>query len=131
MGDARDTAILILAAGHGTRMKSRRAKVLHELCGRPLLGYPLALAEVSADFLIEFDLDAMMEGEVYADFALLWLVCHQSRVESDKAVDCWLEKWSKLARDQGWDGAVRAELQEHKALDFLTSEAKIEETAET
>ncbi|MCZ6463078.1 MAG: bifunctional UDP-N-acetylglucosamine diphosphorylase/glucosamine-1-phosphate N-acetyltransferase GlmU [Proteobacteria bacterium] len=45
MGDARDTAILILAAGQGTRMKSRRAKVLHELCGRPLLGYPLALAE--------------------------------------------------------------------------------------
>ncbi len=40
-------------------------------------------------------------------------------------------KLRKLARDQGWDGAVRAELQEHKALDFLTSEAKIEETAET
>jgi bifunctional UDP-N-acetylglucosamine pyrophosphorylase/glucosamine-1-phosphate N-acetyltransferase len=40
-----DLAIAILAAGKGTRMKSRRAKVLHEICGRPMLGYSLALAE--------------------------------------------------------------------------------------
>lgn len=38
-------AVVVLAAGQGTRMKSRRAKVLHEIAGRPLLGYPLALAE--------------------------------------------------------------------------------------
>ena len=56
---------------------------------------------LSRQAFVEFDLESMMEGEVYADFALLWLLCHQSRVESDKAVDCWLEKWSKLARDQG------------------------------
>ncbi|HMW02408.1 MAG TPA: NTP transferase domain-containing protein, partial [Acidobacteriota bacterium] len=31
--------ILIMAAGLGTRMKSRRAKVLHELAGRSLLGH--------------------------------------------------------------------------------------------
>ena len=38
-------AVVILAAGHGTRMKSRRAKVLHEIAGRPMLAYPVALAE--------------------------------------------------------------------------------------
>lgn len=38
-------AVLVLAAGKGTRMKSGRAKVLHEIAGRPLLGYPLAVAE--------------------------------------------------------------------------------------
>jgi bifunctional UDP-N-acetylglucosamine pyrophosphorylase/glucosamine-1-phosphate N-acetyltransferase len=38
-------AVLILAAGHGTRMKSRRAKVLHEIAGRPMLAYPVGLAE--------------------------------------------------------------------------------------
>jgi len=42
---SRELAVLILAAGKGTRMKSRRAKVLHEIAGRPMLGYPLALAE--------------------------------------------------------------------------------------
>jgi bifunctional UDP-N-acetylglucosamine pyrophosphorylase/glucosamine-1-phosphate N-acetyltransferase len=31
--------VLILAAGLGTRMKSRRAKVLHELGGRPLINH--------------------------------------------------------------------------------------------
>jgi len=50
---------------------------------------------------LEFDLEAMMNGEIYADFVILWLMCHQSRVESEKPGDCWLEKWSKLARDQG------------------------------
>jgi bifunctional UDP-N-acetylglucosamine pyrophosphorylase/glucosamine-1-phosphate N-acetyltransferase len=41
----RNLAILILAAGKGTRMKSRLAKVLHPIAGRPMLGYPLSAAE--------------------------------------------------------------------------------------
>lgn len=32
---------IVLAAGAGTRMKSRRAKVLHEIAGRPMLGHAL------------------------------------------------------------------------------------------
>ena len=30
---------IILAAGHGKRMRSERAKVLHEVCGRPMIRY--------------------------------------------------------------------------------------------
>jgi bifunctional UDP-N-acetylglucosamine pyrophosphorylase / glucosamine-1-phosphate N-acetyltransferase len=40
----RETWAVILAAGEGKRMRSRRAKVLHRLAGRPLVDYPVALA---------------------------------------------------------------------------------------
>jgi bifunctional UDP-N-acetylglucosamine pyrophosphorylase/glucosamine-1-phosphate N-acetyltransferase len=36
--------VMILAAGLGTRMRSRRAKVLHELSGRPLIAHVLRSA---------------------------------------------------------------------------------------
>lgn len=35
---------IVLAAGHGTRMKSSLPKVLHAACGRPLLYYPVRAA---------------------------------------------------------------------------------------
>ena len=35
---------IILAAGEGERMRSQRPKVLHQLCGRPLIAYPVAAA---------------------------------------------------------------------------------------
>ena len=38
-------------------------------------------ARLTRQAYVEFDLQAMMDGEVYADFALLWLVGHQSRFE--------------------------------------------------
>src|ERR671932_2730266 len=34
---ARDLTVLIMAAGHGTRMRSQVAKVLHPVCGRPMV----------------------------------------------------------------------------------------------
>jgi bifunctional UDP-N-acetylglucosamine pyrophosphorylase/glucosamine-1-phosphate N-acetyltransferase len=37
-------AVVVLAAGQGTRMRSQTAKVLHELSGIPLLGHVLATA---------------------------------------------------------------------------------------
>ncbi len=41
---ARPLSVLILAAGKVTRMKSGRAKVLHDLLGRPMLAYVTDLA---------------------------------------------------------------------------------------
>lgn len=35
---------IILAAGEGTRMKSELPKVLHQICGRPMIAYALDLA---------------------------------------------------------------------------------------
>ena len=45
MTGARDFAILIMAAGKGTRLNSKRAKVLHEIGGQPLLAHVIKAAE--------------------------------------------------------------------------------------
>ena len=37
-------AVIVLAAGQGTRMKSARPKILHTLAGRSLIGHVLATA---------------------------------------------------------------------------------------
>jgi bifunctional UDP-N-acetylglucosamine pyrophosphorylase/glucosamine-1-phosphate N-acetyltransferase len=42
MQPARSCLAIVLAAGEGTRMKSARPKVLHEMAGRSLLGHALA-----------------------------------------------------------------------------------------
>src|SRR5689334_16807910 len=44
---------IVLAAGKGTRMKSQLPKVLHPLCGCPLVDYPVQAAfEAGADQVV-------------------------------------------------------------------------------
>lgn len=70
---------------------------------------------------VEFDLQAMMDNEAYSDFFLLYLLCHQSRVEENIGLPssglargesefatpiihsetCWLEKWYNTSITQG------------------------------
>ncbi|MCL2471848.1 MAG: NTP transferase domain-containing protein, partial [Propionibacteriaceae bacterium] len=51
--DSSVAAVILLAAGSGTRMKSRTSKLLHTLCGRSLLTWALAAAEgVQPDRLV-------------------------------------------------------------------------------
>ncbi|WAC54582.1 bifunctional UDP-N-acetylglucosamine diphosphorylase/glucosamine-1-phosphate N-acetyltransferase GlmU [Gordonia sp. SL306] len=47
------TAVIVLAAGAGTRMKSKTPKILHTLAGRPLVGHALhGAAGIGPDTLI-------------------------------------------------------------------------------
>jgi bifunctional UDP-N-acetylglucosamine pyrophosphorylase/glucosamine-1-phosphate N-acetyltransferase len=48
--------VLILAAGQGTRMRSQTPKVLHEICGRPMILWPvLAALQAGAGRVIVVD----------------------------------------------------------------------------
>ena len=59
-------------------------------------------ATLTRQAYIEFDLESMFDGEIYSDFVLLWLICHQSRFETtEKQTECLLEKWSKSAQESG------------------------------
>lgn len=55
---------------------------------------------------VEFDLEAMFDGEVFSDFVVLFLVCHSSRFETERRddaaiADCWLERWRTYAAETG------------------------------
>lgn len=50
---------------------------------------------------VEFDLQAMFETEAYSDFVLLWLLCHESRVDAERPELCWLERWMATAHREG------------------------------
>ena len=56
---------------------------------------------ISRPSYIEFDLTSMFEADAYSDFVILWLLCHQSRVEAEDSHKCFLEQWVSLAQDQG------------------------------
>jgi len=59
---------------------------------------------LSRQAFIEFNLEAMFNGEVYSDFVLFWLVVHATRFaprDSGRPETCWLERWVQLAEEQG------------------------------
>lgn len=69
-------------------------------------------ASLTRQAYVEFDLQAIMDGESYADFALLWHLAHRSRLEPRLAEGaeegsaptvhgCYLERWTKVAEDTG------------------------------
>ena len=53
---------------------------------------------------VEFDLESMFDGDLFSEFALLFLLAHQSRVEvaeGSAPSTCWLERWRTTAIGQG------------------------------
>jgi len=53
---------------------------------------------------IEFDLEAVFDGEIFSDFVCMYLLCHASRfspVGDGGPASCYLEQWRAFAADQG------------------------------
>jgi bifunctional UDP-N-acetylglucosamine pyrophosphorylase/glucosamine-1-phosphate N-acetyltransferase len=69
-----DLTAVILAAGEAKRMRSSRPKVLHALCGRPLIEYPVRVARgLGARIVVVIgraaeDVRAAVGAEVHATF---------------------------------------------------------------
>lgn len=90
----RPNAVIVLAAGQGTRMKSTTPKVLHDMCGRPLLGHAIVAAEESqAQHIVavirhQRDLVAQM----VKDFAPDVILADQDEIPgTGRAVQCGLD----------------------------------------
>ena len=87
----KDTVALVLAAGKGTRMYSDLAKVLHPICGRPMLSYTLiALEELGFDrVLVVVGHQAERIREIFADARVEWVLQSQ-QLGTAHAVQCAL-----------------------------------------
>ncbi|GAB4559572.1 MAG: hypothetical protein Fur0016_23760 [Anaerolineales bacterium] len=59
---------------------------------------------------VEFDLEAILEEERFADFALLYRLLHRTRLPADRPADCLLEQYYQQSIEQG--GRVRERLRE-------------------
>lgn len=58
-------------------------------------------AALSRQVFVAFDLESMFAGEQYADFALLWLVCHRTRFDGERPAESLIERWTQIAHERG------------------------------
>lgn len=84
-------AAIVLAAGKATRMKSERVKVLHEICGRPMLSYVMdACREVGVSriyVVVGHDRERVMET-YRTDKDITWVVQEEQKGTGHAVMVC-------------------------------------------
>jgi len=100
---ARPLGAVVLAAGLGTRMRSGRAKVLHELGGLPLVRYPLAaLRTLDPDrvaLVVGHQADAVRDAAAAARLRDLRAVVQAEQRGTGHAVTCATDAFADFAGD--------------------------------
>ena len=83
-------AVVILAAGMGTRMKSNKAKVLHEIQGRPMILYVVETARKIAgdDVIVVVGNQAQQVRTIVSDTAELLFAYQEQQLGTAHAVQC-------------------------------------------
>ena len=76
-------------------------------------------ASLTRQSYVEFDLAAMLDGEQYSDFRLLWLTCHRTRFEGERPESCLLERWTQEAASSGIRALDRQRVGVERALAVL------------
>ena len=85
------TAIVVLAAGRGTRMRSKRPKVLQKLAGRPLLSHVLdtAAALAPTELIVVYGYGGMAVKDELSSYQAKW-VEQPEQLGTGHAVACSL-----------------------------------------
>lgn len=93
------TTALILAAGKGTRMKSGLVKVLHELAGKPMLGWSLAAAREAgaARIVVVAGHQADQVQEQFKHDGDISIVLQEQQLGTGHAVSCAMEQLEELS----------------------------------
>ena len=128
-------AVVVLAAGQGTRMKSSRPKVLHSIAGRSLIGHVLATAgelepghviavvRHARDSVVESITDAMPNALIVDQDEIPGTAPKKAKKSAKSETPAKTEKraWPKELPQQV--AAVRDLLAEAGALDLLRAKA--------
>ncbi len=88
----KNVAVVILAAGLGTRMKSGKAKVLHEIQGRPMILYVVETARKIAgdDVIVVIGNQAQQVRAIISETAELLFAYQEQQLGTAHAVRCAL-----------------------------------------
>ena len=88
----KNIAVVILAAGLGTRMKSDKAKVLHEVAGRPMILHVVEAARKVAgdDVIVVVGNQAQEVREIISETAQLHYAHQEKQLGTAHAVLCAL-----------------------------------------
>ena len=85
-----NVAVIILAAGQGTRMKSDKAKVLHEIAGRPMILYVIDAARniVGDNVIVVIGHQAQTVRNLISETAQVHFAYQEEQLGTGHAVQC-------------------------------------------
>jgi UDP-N-acetylglucosamine diphosphorylase/glucosamine-1-phosphate N-acetyltransferase len=101
MGLMTNAGIIILAAGLGTRMKSDKAKVLHEICGRPMIQYVIesAIEVVEKNVIVVVGHQAHLVQQALSGYKGVSFALQEKQLGTGHAVSCALPRLSGAVDD--------------------------------
>lgn len=117
-------AVVVLAAGNGTRMKSATPKVMHEIAGLPMLGHALATASsLGAKYVIPVIRHEreILEEYIHSFYPTAQIALQDEIPGTGRAVECAIES---LPAD--FSGAIVVTSGDVPLLDVNTIEAMID-----
>jgi UDP-N-acetylglucosamine diphosphorylase/glucosamine-1-phosphate N-acetyltransferase len=96
-----NAGVIILAAGLGTRMKSDKAKVLHEICGRPMIQYVVetAVQVVEKNVIVVVGHQAGLVQKVLSGYKGVSFALQEQQLGTGHAVACALPRLPVDAHD--------------------------------
>ncbi len=96
----KDVAAVILAAGKGTRMKSNKAKVLHEISGSPMIHYVVeTVLAVIPDVVVVVGYQGEQVREALAGYPMLRFAIQEKQLGTGHAVMTALPKLGMATKD--------------------------------
>jgi len=91
-----NTRAIVLAAGRSTRFKTKKSKLLFDICGQPMLLYPLKALEalsIPISLVLGYQADQVKDAIAESGIANISYVIQDEQCGTGHAVSCTQETW--------------------------------------